>query len=91
MKCHYEGTGYLEGRCIGTKGIDPCIGYERCATFKSYKMTNAELIRIMSDEELAVTLTAAACGCLATEAERRLYYKTCLDFLKQPAKDGEGE
>lgn len=101
MKCHYEGTGYLEGKCIGTKGIDPCVGYERCATFKSYTMTNAERIRAMSDEELAKVIAGLICvghcvmSCSCSEC---FLGKICgedigavevLDFLKQPAKDGD--
>lgn len=51
--------------------------------------TNADRIRAMSDEELAVILTAAACGSFVTETGRRLCYEKYLDFLKQPVKDGE--
>ena len=56
MKCKYEGTGVWAGRCTGTKEIDPCIGYEKCKTYKSNLPTNADRIRAMSDEELAFFL-----------------------------------
>ena len=85
MKCHYEGTGYLKGRCVGTKGIDPCIGYERCAGFKLYIMTNAERIRAMSDEELAELLEEMTYDSM----EHRAAY--WLRWLRQPVKDGEGD
>ena len=53
MKCKYEGTGIYEGRCYGTKEIDPCPGYDKCSQFKPNFKTNADHIRSMTDEELA--------------------------------------
>ena len=53
MKCKYEGTGIWAGRCIGTKEVDPCPGYDKCKEYKPDYMTNADRIRSMSDEELA--------------------------------------
>ena len=53
MKCKYEGSGVWEGRCVGTKEVDPCPGYDKCKRFKPNYMTNADHIRSMSDEELA--------------------------------------
>jgi hypothetical protein len=55
MKCKYETTGWYDGmkRCLGTKEVDPCPGYEKCQHFKPYRMTNADRIRAMTDEELA--------------------------------------
>lgn len=50
--------------------------------------TNADLIRAMTDEELADILTAAAGGGFLTETGRRLCYEKYLDWLKQPVKDG---
>ena len=96
MKCHYEGTGCLEGRCMGTKEIDPCIGYERCATFKPYTMTNADRIRAMSDEELAVFLGECKfCDICEEGCDYCTYEGDCderlLDWLKQPVKDGDNE
>ena len=90
MKCHYEGTGYLEGRCLGTKEIDSCVGYERCATFKSYKMTNAERIRAMSDEELADFIQHIRTNTLFAEALGvPMSREKDLEFVRRPVKDGE--
>lgn len=52
-KCKYEGTGIWDGRCIGTKEVDPCPGYDKCKQYKPNYTTNADHIRAMSDEELA--------------------------------------
>ena len=52
-KCKYEGTGVWNGRCIGTKEVDPCPGYDKCKRYKPNYTTNADRIRAMSDEELA--------------------------------------
>lgn len=53
VKCKYEGTGIWNGRCTGTKEVDPCLGYDKCKQYKPNYMTNADRIRAMSDEELA--------------------------------------
>lgn len=34
MKCKYEGSGAWEGRCIGTRELDPCKGYESCKNYR---------------------------------------------------------
>lgn len=52
VKCKYEGTGIWDGRCIGTKEVDPCPGYDKCKQYKPDYMTNADRFRAMSDEEL---------------------------------------
>lgn len=52
-KCKYEGTGIWNGRCIGTKEVDPCPGYDKCKQYKPNYMTNADRIRAMNDDELA--------------------------------------
>ena len=52
-KCKYEGTGIWNGRCTGTKEVDPCPGYDKCKQYKPNYTTNADRIRAMSDEELA--------------------------------------
>ena len=57
VKCKYEGTGIWNGRCVGTKEVDPCPGYDKCKEYKPDYMTNADRIRSMSDEELAEWLT----------------------------------
>ena len=53
VKCKYEGTGIWNGRCTGTKEVDPCPGYDKCKQYKPNYTTNADRIRAMSDEELA--------------------------------------
>ena len=52
IKCKYEGTGIWNGRCIGTKEVDPCPGYDKCKQYKPNYTTNADRIRAMSDDEL---------------------------------------
>ena len=52
-KCKYEGTGIWNGRCVGTKEVDPCPGYDKCKKYKPNYTTNADHIRAMNDEELA--------------------------------------
>lgn len=92
MKCHYEGTGCLEGRCMGTKEIDPCIGYERCSMFKLDTTTNADRIRAMSDEELAEVI-ACGVGCVRNAPHCREDDCTpCIKvWLRQPVKGGDNE
>ena len=53
MACKYEGKGAHVGRCMGTKEIDPCSGYDKCKQYEPDYMTYADLIRSMNDEELA--------------------------------------
>ena len=52
VKCKYEGTGICDGRCTGTKEVDPCQGYDKCKQYKPNYMTNAQKIRSMTDDEL---------------------------------------
>lgn len=52
-KCKYEGTGVWDGRCVGTKEVDPCPGYDKCKQYKPNYTSNADHIRSMNDEELA--------------------------------------
>ena len=56
VKCKYEGTGIWNGRCTGTKEVDLCPGYDKCKQYKPNYTTNADRIRSMSDDELAVWL-----------------------------------
>ena len=56
VKCKYEGTGIWDGRCTGTKEVDPCQGYDKCKQYKPNNTTNADRIRSMTDEELAELL-----------------------------------
>lgn len=51
VKCKYEGTGIWNGRCTGTKEVDPCPGYDNCKQYKPNYTTNADSFRAMSDDE----------------------------------------
>ena len=51
IKCKYEGTGIWNGRCVGTKEVDPCPGYDKCKQYKPNYTTNADRFRAMSNEE----------------------------------------
>ena len=79
VKCKYEGTGIWDGRCIGTKEVDSCPGYDKCKQYKPNYTTNADRIRAMSDEELANVLRE-----FATKPMQGSFLK----WLQQPA---EGE
>ena len=106
MKCHYEGIGCWEGRCMGTREVDPCVGYERCKIFKPDIKTNADCVRAMSDEELAKWMSRGAlhsdsvCSycdrnalelCDGVECRNKTDAEIILEWLKQPVKDGNGE
>ena len=78
VKCKYEGTGIWNGRCVGTKEVDPCPGYDKCKEYKPDYMTNADRIRAMSDEELAKLLCCTGW--------RMIEQKECLEWLQQPAE-----
>ena len=83
VKCKYEGTGIWNGRCTGTKEVDPCTGYDKCKQYKPNYTTNADRIRAMSDEDLADFLAYT----WATSA--RAWQKDTgetLNWLKQPAE-----
>ena len=77
MKCKYEGTGIWDGRCIGTKEVDPCPGYDKCKQYKPNYTTNADRIRAMSDEELVDVLREFAI---------KPMQGSFLNWLQQPAK-----
>ena len=76
VKCKYEGTGIWNGRCTGTKEVDPCPGYDKCKQYKPNYTTNADRIRAMSDEELAEFLID-----LADDGNLRIR-----EWLQQPAE-----
>ena len=76
--CKYEGTGIWNGRCVGTKEVDPCPGYDKCKEYKPNYTTNADRIRSMTDDELAKLLCCT--GWRMTEQ------KECLEWLQQPAE-----
>lgn len=77
VKCKYEGTGVWNGRCTGTKEVDPCPGYDKCKQYKPNYTTNADRIRAMSDDELANVLRE-----FATKPMQGSFLK----WLQQPAK-----
>jgi hypothetical protein len=65
---------------------DVTIQHETCCGFAN--MTNADLVRAMSDEELAHLLTGFANnGVWPTEIERKVFCKTIADWLQQPAEE----
>ena len=78
IKCKYEGTGIWSGRCVGTKEVDPCPGYDKCKQYKPNYTTNADRIRAMSDEDLAKLLCCTGW--------RMIEQKECLEWLQQPAE-----
>ena len=87
-KCKYEGTGIWDGRCIGTKEVDPCPGYDKCKQYKPNYTTNADRIRAMSDEELAEFLGDWAQRHRAWMCDGQGEF---LAWLQEPAKDGDGD
>ena len=89
MKCKYEGSGVWEGRCVGTKEVDPCVGIGKCDRYKPDCLTNADRIRSMSDEELCEMLTAGTggfdCGVCREKSEWNCDCdcgRHCADWLK---------
>ena len=80
MKCKYEGTGIWNGRCIGTKEVDPCPGYDKCKQYKPNYTTNADRIRDMTDEELAEFLHQVGYD------HRWGLKEYALEWLKQPTE-----
>ena len=95
MKCKYEGSGVWEGRCVGTKEVDPCIGIEKCDRYKPDCQTNADRIRAMSDEELAKLIVKHKPLYSWCKGVREIWMKpnvtkvqAWLEWLNQPA-DGQ--
>ena len=90
MKCKYEGTGIWDGRCIGTKEVDPCPGYDKCKKYKPNYTTNADHIRSMSDEELADMLWKTGRNYRAVCADPVVDYNEqhehIIDWLRQTAE-----
>lgn len=96
MKCRYEGTGVHADRCMGTKEIDPCPGYDKCSHFKPNFKTNADHIRSMSNEELAIFLNRVkepcdCCHLMDTEGActETLCDDAMMKWLNQPYKENE--
>lgn len=89
VKCKYEGTGIWSGRCIGTKEVDPCTGYDKCKQYKPNYTTNADRIRAMTDDELADFMNRDISGCPPTGDCNKASddCKACwLDWLQQLAE-----
>lgn len=61
-----------------------------CSRYRQRKMTNADRIRSMLDEELADWLTNYVCSNVAPYANARgaTYNGKLIDWLKQEATDG---
>lgn len=71
--------------CRKCADLEWCNEHEECGLFKPRKMTNADRIRIMTNEELAHLLHSA---------EEHLFtgnlwnYEKWMDWLKQEVDDG---
>ena len=94
IKCKYEGTGIWNGRCIGTKEVDPCPGYDNCKQYKPNYTTNADRIRAMSDKELAELMRSMmdcdSCGTMFSfkcDGSYEHCSSVCLNLLQQPAEE----
>ena len=89
MKCKYEGTGIWDGRCIGTKEVDPCIGYDKCKRYKSNYTTNADRIRAMTNEELAeiIACPKGLFDRIDCFDDSRHCEDCILNWLQQPVKE----
>ena len=91
VKCKYEGTGIWDGRCTGTKEVDPCQGYDKCKQYKPNYMTNADRIRSMTDDELNDLFheiyNAGVDDASSYEwGQRTNSFEWTMDWLQKPAK-----
>ena len=84
VKCEYEGTGIWDGRCTGTREVDPCPGYDKCKQYKPNCTTNADRIRSMSDFELAKEIENAQSGIEIKNPKNIDYFDCILEWLRQP-------
>ena len=86
VKCKYEGTGIWNGRCTGTKEVDPCPGYDKCKQYKPNYTTNAERVRAMNAEQLAEWALFRA-----TQIGREYSHSLIglITWLQQPSEEGE--
>ena len=98
VKCKYEGTGSWNGRCTGTKEVDPCPGYGKCKQYKPNHTTNADRIRAMSDKELAVAIAEYAQTGACNDFGISVNVKCCgdctkcigiIEWLQQPAEEND--
>ena len=99
MKCRYETP--CSKRCLGTKEIDPCRGYDKCKDFKPNHTTNADRIRSMSDEELAEVIyngiSSDPCDyckhnnlhCDGSPCKGKSHTEVVVEWLQQPAEECE--
>jgi hypothetical protein len=94
MKCRFE----HDGDCCNSGATQyMCKCKQPCDTIMP--VSNADRIRAMSDEELAVWLSdiCSICDCcaVAEECSEVPGYEVCREnvaaWLRQPVKDGEGE
>lgn len=92
-KCKYEGTGIWNGRCVGTKEVDPCPGYDNCEQYKPYYISNADHIRSMSDEKLALfvraIISAESCPFIDCDCDECFLKEPCSNGLKWYGKEME--
>ena len=89
VKCKYEGTGIWNGRCVGTKEVDPCPGYDKCKQYKPKKTTKADRSRAMSDEELVEfikNIKVRAAFCKAVKNNDAFEELCSAEWLQQPAE-----
>ena len=91
VKCKYEGTGIWNGRCTGTKEVDPCPGYDKGKQYKPNYTTKADRIRAMSDDELNELFheiyNAGAEDAVAYEwGQRTNSFEWTIEWLQQSAK-----
>lgn len=89
MKCNQNYKWNSNAGCVKPYGV-PCILGNVSPTDK--KATNADRIRAMSDEELALELMLWRCEAVARHHGISSEYpdtqKTILDWLKQPVEGG---
>ena len=93
VKCKYEGNGIWNGRCTGTKEVDPCPGYDKCKQYNPNYTTNADRIRSMTDDELNYLFheiyDAGVDDAVAYEwGQRTNSFEWSMEWLQQPAEEG---
>lgn len=105
MKCRHETP--CSKRCLlGTGEFKPCRGYDKCKYFQPNYTTNGDLIRAMSDEELAKHNVRNIkvwnryeghydykfmCSDGYITEEYEWALEHELDWLRQPVKEGDGD
>ena len=83
-KCKYEGTGIWDGRCVGTKEVDPCPGYDKCKQYKPNYISNADRIRGLTDDELAKEFIRCCSPMKRRHCPDMPCYECWLNWLQQP-------